>query len=87
MKYYRLSKAEIAELEALHRSMFDRRQADRVKAVIALAKGWSASQLQKFFFLMRELHGVILCFIKKVAVELCLKLIILEQNRNLMMSR
>ena len=45
MKDYRLSSKQIAELEKLHRSLRDKRQADRVKAVIALAKGWSAAQV------------------------------------------
>lgn len=45
MKDYTLSKEKIAELEKLHRSLRDKRQADRVKAVIALSKGWSASQV------------------------------------------
>jgi transposase len=45
MKDYRLSKEKIAELEKLHRSLRDKRQADRVKAVIALSKGWSATQV------------------------------------------
>ncbi len=42
MKNYTLSKAKIAELEKSHRSLRDKRQADRVKAVVALSKGWSA---------------------------------------------
>jgi transposase len=45
MKDYRLSSKQIAELEKLHRSLRDKRQADRVKAVIALSKGWSAAQV------------------------------------------
>lgn len=45
MRDYNLSKEKIAELERLHRSLRDKRQADRVKAVIALAKGWSATQV------------------------------------------
>jgi len=45
MKNYRLSSKQIAELEKLHRGLRDKRQADRVKAVIALAKGWSAAQV------------------------------------------
>jgi len=40
-----LPREEIAELEKRHRSLRDRRQADRVKAVIALSKGWSAAQV------------------------------------------
>ena len=45
MRDYTLSKAKIAELETLHRSLRDKRQADRVKAVIALSNGWSATQV------------------------------------------
>lgn len=45
MKDYTLSREKIAELEKLHRSVRDKRQADRVKAVIALSKGWSAAQI------------------------------------------
>ena len=45
MKDYTLSNKKIAELEAFHRSLRDKRQADRVKAVIALSKGWSAAQV------------------------------------------
>lgn len=40
-----MTKEEIAELEKFHRSLRDKRQADRVKAVIALSKGWSAAQV------------------------------------------
>jgi len=49
MKDYTLSKEKIAELEKLHRSLRDKRQADRVKAVIALSKGWSAAQGLAYF--------------------------------------
>ena len=45
MKNYTLSTEKITELENIHRTLRDRRQADRVKAVIALSKGWSASQI------------------------------------------
>ena len=45
MKDYLLSKEKITELENIHRSLRDKRQADRVKAVIALARGWSAAQI------------------------------------------
>ena len=45
MKDYNLSKEAIVELEALHCSLRDKRQADRVKAVIALSKGWPAAQI------------------------------------------
>jgi len=45
MKDYTLSKEKIAELEKFHRTLRDKRQADRVKAVIALSKGWLAAQI------------------------------------------
>ena len=45
MRDYKLSNKEITELERVHRSLRDKRQADRVKAVIALSKGWSAAQI------------------------------------------
>src|SRR4030042_2762075 len=45
MKDYTLSKEKIAELEKFHRSLRDKHQADRVKSVIALSKGWSAAQV------------------------------------------
>ena len=40
-----MSNEKIAELEKCHRSLRDKRQADRVKAVIALSKEWSAAQV------------------------------------------
>lgn len=45
MKDYNLSKEQIAVLEKLHRTLRDKRQADRVKAVIALSRGWTAAQV------------------------------------------
>lgn len=45
MKDYTLSREEIAELGEFHRSLRDKRQADRIKAVIALSKGQSAAQV------------------------------------------
>ena len=45
MKDYTLSKEKIAELKRLHRSLHDKHQADRVKAVIALSEGWSAADI------------------------------------------
>ncbi len=51
MKDYQLSQQQITELEKLHRSLRDKRQADRVKAVVALAKGWSASQVAEILLI------------------------------------
>jgi transposase len=45
MKDYTLSKEKVAELGKFHRTLCDKRQADRVKAVIALSKGWSVAQV------------------------------------------
>jgi len=46
MKDYTLSK-KIAELEKFHRSLRDKRQADRVKAVIALSRGGRFERMSK----------------------------------------
>jgi transposase len=51
MRDYTLSKEKIAELEKLHRGLRDKRQADRIKAVIALAKGWSAADIAEILLL------------------------------------
>lgn len=45
MKDYTLSKDKIVALEKFHRTLRDKRKADRVKAVIALSKGWSAAEV------------------------------------------
>jgi len=45
MKDYTLSKEQIVVLEKLHRTLRDKRQADRVKAVIALSRGWTAAHV------------------------------------------
>jgi len=50
MKDYTLSKENIGELEKFHRSLRDKRQADRVKAVIALSRGWSGAQVVEILF-------------------------------------
>jgi hypothetical protein len=47
MNDYLLSKEKIAALKLLHRSLRDKRQADHVKAVIALSKGWSAADIAR----------------------------------------
>lgn len=51
MNNYSLSSAKMAELEKHHRRLHDKRQADRVKAVLALAKGWSAAQIAELLLL------------------------------------
>ena len=54
MRDYELSTKEIAELERTHRSLRDKRQADRVKAVIALSKGWSAAQIAEILLIDKK---------------------------------
>ena len=51
MNDYSLSQQQLAELEKKHRQLRDRRQADRVKAVIALSKGWSAASIAEILLL------------------------------------
>lgn len=40
-----LSADKLAELRAAHRATRDKREADRIKAVVLLASGWSAEQV------------------------------------------
>lgn len=45
MMDYSLSATELAELRAAHRATRDKREADRIKAVILLASGWSVDDI------------------------------------------
>jgi transposase len=45
MDDYRLTKDQIVSLKILHRSLRDKRLADRVKAVVLLGNGWSSPQV------------------------------------------
>ena len=45
MRDYTLSPEKLAELRAAHRSTRDKREADRIKAVILLGSGWSAEHV------------------------------------------
>ena len=51
MNEYNLTDDQIIELEQIHRYLKDRRKADRVKAVIALAKGWSAADVAEILLI------------------------------------
>lgn len=51
MRDYQLSPQQITELEKFHRTLRDKRQADRVKAVIALAKGWSPAHVAEILLI------------------------------------
>ena len=42
---YSLAADKLAELRAVHRSTRDKREADRIKAVVLLATGWTAEQV------------------------------------------
>lgn len=45
MNDYRLPADELAALEVLHRETTEKRQADRIKAIVLLGSGWSPSQV------------------------------------------
>ena len=45
MADYSLPAGKLAELRATHRSTRDKREADRIKAVVLLATGWTAEQV------------------------------------------
>jgi len=81
MRDYELSTKEIAELEKTHRSLRDKRQADRVKAVIALSKGWSAAQIADILsFRCKKPLDIISIAISKAVFKRCWMTTILEQN-------
>jgi len=42
---YSLSREQLDELRAAHRRTRDQREADRIKAVVALAIGWTAEEV------------------------------------------
>ena len=48
-----LNKNQLAELEEFHRESYDRRTADRIKAVILLGKGWTSSQVAEALLMDR----------------------------------
>ena len=45
MADYSLPASELADLRAAHRGTRDKREADRIKAVILLARGWRAEDV------------------------------------------
>jgi len=45
MTDYSLPAEKLAELRAAHRDTRDKREADRIKAVLALATGWTAEEV------------------------------------------
>jgi hypothetical protein len=51
MDNYQLSSRQIALLKALHRTLRDRKEADRVKVVMSLGSGWSVSTVAEIFVL------------------------------------
>jgi transposase len=51
MRDYRLTLSQISSLKYLHRTLRDRKLADRVKAVILLGRGWSVSEVAEVLLL------------------------------------
>lgn len=47
MSDYCISDQQLTELRATHRSTRDKREADRIKAVVLLVTGWTAEQIAK----------------------------------------
>jgi len=54
MESYRLSKAELSRLKALHRQTREKRFADRIKAVILLGSGWSVGAVAEALLIDRN---------------------------------
>ena len=80
MRDYELSTKEIAELEKTHRSLRDKRQADRVKAVIACPRAGLPLRSQTSFFSMKKPLDIISIAISKAVFKRCWMTTILEQN-------
>ena len=51
MEEYHLTDKQIASLKLLHRTLRDKRQADRVKAVVLLGTGWTPGHVAEVLFL------------------------------------
>ena len=54
MDTHRLPNSEIKHLEELHRRATEKREADRIKAVILLGKGWTPSQVAQALLIDRS---------------------------------
>jgi DNA-binding transcriptional ArsR family regulator len=52
--HYHLTDKELADLEFEHRHAFDKRYADRVKAVYLLGKGWPVTKIAQALLIDRE---------------------------------
>ncbi len=54
---------KLTELRATHRATRDKREADRIKAVVSLASGWAAEQVAEVLLLLidpndsNHIHG------------------------------
>ena len=52
-----LDKVELRNLEDIHRKLSDKKDADKVKAIILLSKGWSYNQIEEALLLdERTMH-------------------------------
>ena len=54
MNDYSLTDQELSDLQVLHRETIEKRQADRVKAIILLSSGWSPSQVAQVLLIDRS---------------------------------
>lgn len=54
MRDRHLSAQELVDLKVLHREMTDKRQADRVKAIVLLGSGWTPSQVAQALLIDRS---------------------------------
>jgi len=54
MNNYRLSDQELIDLQVLHQELFNKLEADRVKSVILLGRGWTPSQVAEVLLIDRS---------------------------------
>lgn len=54
MNNYSLTQQELRDLQILHRELANKREADRVKAVLSLGLGWTPSQVAEILLIDRS---------------------------------
>ena len=51
MNNFNLSKEQIRELELIHKNIKDKKIADRIKTIVALAKGYTYQQIEEILLI------------------------------------
>ena len=65
MLNFNLTDKEIKELEILHKNIRDKKIADRIKTIVALAKGYSYQQIEEILLIDKRTA------IRYILIKLC----------------